>query len=99
MTLRHSRVGHFRPGTHQERERQRRQRREAKRVIEGARFETYRVTRDQLPPSRLMHERTDAIQHARGQAIGAGFRVVDLVRADYQDSGDWLVELQVEAAA
>jgi hypothetical protein len=62
-------------------------------------FATYRIRRDELPQARKAHERTDAITHARGQALGAGWRVVDVCSAVYQDNGDWLVELRVEADA
>ncbi len=87
-----------REGLHERRERERRERRQRAPLEDGSRFETYTVLRASLPPSRLHFERADAITHARVMAMGAGLRVVDVVRADFQDDGDWLVELRVEAA-
>lgn len=98
MTLRHQRA-QTRTSRHEQRERDRRERRAREQREGDDRFAIYRVNEADLPPSRIAHRRTDAITHARGVAIGAGFRVVDVVRADWQENGDWLVELAVESAA
>lgn len=62
-------------------------------------FVTLRVKRSDLPKSRVAHERDDAITHARGQALGHGLEIVDVVAAVYQSDGSWLVELQVKGGA
>lgn len=60
-------------------------------------FARFRVKKGQLPAGLVEHERANAIAHARGQAARQSFRVVDVTTAVWQaETGDWLVELQVE---
>ena len=63
-----------------------------------SRFETFEISPEALadvPPER---ERPAAIARARELAQAAGFGIVDVVRADYQDGGSWRVELVVVPA-
>lgn len=50
----------------------------------------------QSQTSTVLLERPTAIDTARAVAKSEGLVVVDVVRADYQDDGDWLVEMRVE---
>lgn len=56
-------------------------------------FVVYRITPASMA---TMRERAEAIAGARAMADGAGYRVLDVLQATYQDDGRWLVELRVE---
>jgi hypothetical protein len=60
-----------------------------------SRFETFVVSAAQLAGVPIERERPAAIARARELAQAAGLAVADVVRADYQDGGEWAVELVV----
>jgi hypothetical protein len=67
-------------------------------VNDGAsRFELFAIPAAvlEVPVDR---ERPAAIARARTLAQAAGYAVLDVVRADYQDGGEWRVELVVVEA-
>jgi hypothetical protein len=60
-----------------------------------SRFETFEIRPEALAGVPAERERPAAVARARELAQGAGFAIVDVVRADYQDGGAWRVELVV----
>lgn len=58
-------------------------------------FVVYRVRPIDFP---VEIERVEARRLARRQAEAAGYRVVDVLQATYQDDGRWLVELAIDQA-
>lgn len=63
--------------------------------LSATRFQTFTIPASVLAGADSWNERTLAIGCARSLAATEQLTVVDVVRADYQDDGAWLVELRI----